>query len=116
MATYQISTQAKQGWVNKLKAKWGLSSAWQVALILLAFTLAGSSVVVLRKFFFALLGFNEQTAFWLKTVTYILFVFPAYQVLLLTYGTLLGQFAFFWEKEKKMVLAVAGLFKGRRKA
>lgn len=35
--------------------------------------------------------------------THTAFVMPAYQVLLLVYGALLGQFYFFWEKEKKLL-------------
>ena len=88
--------------LTRLQEKWGLESLVQVIAVLVVFSLAGSSVVFLRKTFFGLLGFNELTPMWLKTITYILFVFPAYQVLLLTYGFVLGQFNFFWEKEKKM--------------
>ncbi len=69
---------------------------------MIAFALAGSSVVVIRKAYFNLLGFDEFTPFWIKTVAYLLFIFPAYQILLLGYGTLLGQFRFFWDKGKAM--------------
>ncbi|GAA4849400.1 DUF6787 family protein [Algivirga pacifica] len=96
--------------LSKLQAKWGVNSIWQVIAILVAFSLAGSSVVVLRKAFFELLGFTDDTSMWVKTVTYILFVFPAYQLLLLMYGTLLGQFRFFWEKEKKMLKGIQKLW------
>lgn len=89
-------------WLLRMQAKWGLDTVWQVIAVLIIFSLAGSSVVFLRKSLFAFLGFNELTPMWIKTVTYILFVFPAYQCLLLIYGFLLGQFDFFWEKEKKM--------------
>lgn len=89
-------------WILRMQEKWGLETAWQVILVLITFSLAGSSVVFLRKAFFTFLGFSEITPFWIKTITYILFVFPAYQCLLLIYGFILGQFDFFWEKEKKM--------------
>ncbi|MEH0157526.1 DUF6787 family protein [Limibacter armeniacum] len=95
----------------KMKEKWGVNSGWQVLAILLAFTFAGSSVVVVRKMFFSAIGITEQTEMWIKVVTYILFIFPAYQTLLLFYGTILGQFNFFWEKEKKMFKRMAGIFK-----
>jgi hypothetical protein len=114
MATYQLEVQEKANWITKLKTKWGVTSAWQVLMILLTFSLAGSSVVFLRKYFFSLIGFDASTDFWLKTVVYILFVFPAYQCLLVMYGTLLGQFKFFWEKEKKMALAVLKLINKSR--
>lgn len=90
------------GWMNRLQEKWALESAWQVIAVLITFSLAGSSVVFFRKQLFWLLGYNQDTAMWVKTVTYILFIFPMYQALLLAYGFLLGQFSFFWEKEKKM--------------
>lgn len=93
-----------------LQQKWGLDNGWQVVLILVVFSLAGSTAVFLRKSFFELLGYTDETAFWLKTITYILFLFPTYQVLLLAYGFLLGQFDFFWQKEKRMVKAIAARF------
>lgn len=95
--------QASKPWMQRLQEKWSLSSHWQVAAILVIFTLAGSSVIVLRKWLFASLGYTDQTSGWLKAITYLLFVFPTYQGLLLFYGFLLGQFNFFWSKEKKML-------------
>ena len=95
----------------KLQKKWGVNSLFQVLMILLAFSLAGSSVVALRKALFNFLEFNDATPFWVKTMTYIAFVFPSYQVLILAYGSLLGQFTFFWEKEKKLGRAILKLFK-----
>ncbi len=97
--------------LTRLQEKWGLESLFQVIAVLVVFSLAGSSVVFLRKTFFGFLGFDEHTSMWVKTITYILFVFPAYQLLLLTYGFLLGQFNFFWEKEKKMGKWIAEKFR-----
>ena len=88
------------GWLERLKTKWGLTSIGQVAVILIVFSVTGMSVVFLRKAFFDFLGFDEQTSLWLKSASYIVFVFPAYQVLILVFGFLFGQFAFFWDKEK----------------
>jgi hypothetical protein len=96
--------------IQRLKQKWGVKSAIQVLLILIVFSLAGSTAVMLRKSFFSLIGFDTHTAFWLKAIVYILFLFPTYQVLLLIYGTLLGQFKFFWAKERKMLLAIRKVF------
>ena len=106
-----MENQGKATVLTRLQAKWGLDSLVQVIAVLIVFSLAGSSVVFLRKTFFGFLGFDDSTPFWLKTVTYILFVFPAYQILLLMYGFVLGQFSFFWEKEKKMVKWVVSKFK-----
>jgi hypothetical protein len=96
-------TIEKQSFIDRMKAKWKLDNGFQVIMVLLTFTLTGSTVVYIRKWLFAWLGYNELTPFWLKTITYLAFIFPAYQILILVYGTLLGQFKFFWEKEKKLV-------------
>lgn len=90
-------------WLLRLQSKWELTSVRQVLLVLLVFSLTGSTVVFLRKTLFGWLGFDEATTWWVKTIAYILFVFPAYQLLLLGYGALLGQFRFFWSKEKKLL-------------
>nr|WKN34904.1 hypothetical protein K4G66_21245 [Tunicatimonas sp. TK19036] len=107
VATAQIE---KPSFLQKLQTKWHLESIWQVILVLVVFSLTGSTVVMLRKALFGWIGFDETTNIWVKTITYILFVMPAYQILLLAYGTLLGQFHFFWEKEKKMLRAISRLF------
>jgi hypothetical protein len=105
--------ETKSGFLGKLQDKWELNSAYQVIIVLLVFSLTGSTVVFLRKSLFSLIGFDEATDFWLKTITYIAFVMPAYQVLLLGYGALFGQFAFFWNKEKKMLKKIKSLFSSK---
>ncbi len=112
----QVSRSAKAesintGFAERLREKWELDSLWQVLLVLVVFAATGSTVVFLRGLFFSAIGFDATTPMWLKTVTYILFVMPAYQVLLLFYGSLLGQFRFFWNKEKKMLRFLVKLFK-----
>jgi hypothetical protein len=87
---------------EKLKIKWGIRSHLQLALILIVFSLAGSTAVAMKKVYFNILGIDETTHFALRTIAYIAFLFPSYQLLLLGYGFLLGQFRFFWEKEKKL--------------
>lgn len=95
--------QTHTNFMKRLQDKWELESPLQVLLILLVFSLAGTTAVMLRKSLFFALGYTEETNFWLKTFTYILFLFPAYQVLLLAYGFVFGQFRFFWKKEQKML-------------
>lgn len=112
--TAEITQRVQKSFLDKLKTKWQLDSMLQVIAVLAVFTLTGSTVVYIRKFLFAFLEFNEATPFWLKTVTYLLFVFPAYQVMLLVYGFALGQFSFFWEKEKKMLSRMGSLFRKKR--
>jgi hypothetical protein len=110
----EITETVSTSFLDKLKAKWQLDSLLQVVAVLAVFTLTGSTVVYIRKFLFNFLGFDDATPFWLKTVTYLLFIFPAYQLMLLGYGFLLGQFSFFWEKEKKMARRMLRLFRKKK--
>ncbi|MBU0677178.1 MAG: hypothetical protein KJ626_03605 [Verrucomicrobia bacterium] len=96
---------------EKLKARWQVTSLFQVILIMLAFSLAGMSIVHFRRPVFRLLHLTAETSMWIKVPAYILFVVPLYQVLLMFYGTVLGQFRFFWEKEKKMGRWIARQFR-----
>lgn len=99
----------KQPFLERMKEKWGLNSIFQVVLILIVFSLTGMTVVWLRPIIFQVIGIENANG-WLKTVSYLVLVFPLYQVLLLAYGFVFGQFSFFWEKEKKLVNAVIRLF------
>jgi hypothetical protein len=93
---------------NKLKARWGITSNWQILAIILVFSIAGPTVIYLRGLYFHFLGFDENTSMLTKTIAYLLFIFPAYQCLLLFYGFLLGQFKFFWKKEKALIRLIRG--------
>jgi hypothetical protein len=110
----ESSSQEKQSFWAKMQARWGVS-IWGVIAILLAFTLAGSTVVKITR---PILDFvlPDDVPRWLWWTARILIVVPVYQVILLVYGTLLGQFRFFWEKEKKMARFFARPFRGRARA
>jgi len=84
-------------------------------LVLIVFSLTGMTVVLVRPVIFSWFGFDEQTAFITKAITYLLLIFPMYQILILVYGALLGQFAFFWEKEKKLFNAIKKPFQSKAK-
>ena len=103
--------QQKPGVWKRLKARWGVSN-WGVIAIVLAFSLAGSTVVRITR---PILGFvlPPDVPRWLWWTARIGIIVPIYQVLLLIYGTILGQFRFFWAKEKKMVTWFARPFSRR---
>jgi hypothetical protein len=71
--------------MEKMKARWGVGP-WGVIAILIAFSLAGMTVVRLKA---PVMGFilPEDSPGWLTWVVYLLVVFPIYQVCLLAYGT-----------------------------
>jgi len=88
--------------LDSLKSKWGIESNIQIVLIMVVFSLAGMAITQCRAPVFHFFGLTSTTPIWIKTIVYIACVFPMYQFFLLVFGTLLGQFRFFWEKEKKM--------------
>ncbi len=90
-----------------LKKRWGLKSATQVVLVLIVFSFTGFTVLFIKKPIFDFLGISHQTG-WLYTVLYLLAILPMYQVLLLGYGFIFGQFKFFWEYEKKFFRRIFG--------
>ncbi|MEQ9438199.1 MAG: prolipoprotein diacylglyceryl transferase [Cyclobacteriaceae bacterium] len=89
-------------WIEKLKERWGVHSAGQVILILVTFACTGFSVLYLKEPLFNLAGITQETSPWIRIPFYIVTVLPAYQILLLAYGFIFGQFRFFWNFEKKM--------------
>ncbi|MBS9523512.1 hypothetical protein KIH41_12370 [Litoribacter ruber] len=89
--------------LQKLQAKWGLESMWQVVLVLLVFAATGTTIMVIKKPLLDLMGIDMSTGGFWKSTLYFLFVLPLYQIVLLFYGFVFGQFSFFWEKEKKLV-------------
>jgi hypothetical protein len=96
----EISESQRPSVWQRMKSRWGVST-WGVVAIMLSFALAGSTVLrVTRPILSFVLPHNPPR--WLWWSARILIIVPVYQVLLLMYGTLLGQFRFFWLKEKKM--------------
>lgn len=77
------------------KRRWNISSDWQVGIILVVFALTGTTTVYVQKWFDRWLGLGEDSSFWLKLLVFLVLVLPLYNLLLLIYGTLFGQFRFF---------------------
>lgn len=95
--------------MQKLKSRWGIESNWQLLLIFIVFGITGSSSVYVGEPVLHSVGL-VPTAFedhwgdpWLYWVLRLLLIFPIYQVLLLLYGWLFGQFRFFWNMERKIL-------------
>jgi ABC-type multidrug transport system permease subunit len=88
--------------MERLRVRWNVENPAQVFWILLTFSVTGSVVVYLKQFLYFYLGYTDNTHWAIKTITYLLFVFPAYQILILVFGAAFGQFHFFWEKEKRL--------------
>lgn len=90
--------------MKKFKQRWGITSSWQVVVIIIVFAVTGSSAAYLSKPILNLLGITSQKVSVVGYyLLYIILIFPIYQVLLVGFGFLFGQFNFFWSFEKKML-------------
>ncbi|RYG35050.1 MAG: diacylglyceryl transferase [Chitinophagaceae bacterium] len=86
------------------RQRWNITSNGQLVVILIVFAVTGSTAAYISKPILSLFGINKDSVSpWLYYPLYILLIFPFYQVLLVAYGFLFGQFKFFWAFEKKML-------------
>ncbi len=89
---------------NKLIKIFKVKDFNQLIIIFIVFGITGSLSVVLGKY--ALINvFGESFLnidyYWLLRL---ILIFPIYQVLLIVVGALFGQFRYFWEIEKKILI------------
>jgi hypothetical protein len=87
---------------EKLKNRWQLKSTAQIILVLLTFTCTGISVAYLSRQSIKWLNWNWNDHFCYVLLTKIGIFLIGYQILLLFFGTIFGQFKFFWKYEKKL--------------
>ncbi|WP_106567958.1 DUF6787 family protein [Cecembia rubra] len=101
-------TRSKSNFLQRLQTKWKLNSLVQVVLVLIVFALTGFTILFIKKPIFDFLGVSmERGGFW-KTILYLLLVLPLYQIILLMWGFVFGQFRFFWEKEVQFLKRISG--------
>lgn len=90
--------------MEKLKQRWNITSNFQLVVIFIVFAITGSSSAYLSKPVLDWIGFTKDVVSpWVYYPLYLILIFPIYQVLLISFGFLSGQFKFFWEFEKKML-------------
>jgi hypothetical protein len=89
---------------KKLEKKWIVAYRWEMIRIFIVFAFTGTSSVFVGRPIIAFLGITKENlnpfAYW---VIYIIIGLVFYQILLVSFGWLFGQFQFFWEFEKKML-------------
>lgn len=97
------------GWIQRLARRWGVKPS-RVLVILLVFACTGCTVLFLKKPVIALFVTDgvQPLGF---TILYYILILPVYNVFLLIYGAVFGQFKFFWAFEKRFF----GRLLGRKK-
>ncbi|MFK8037113.1 MAG: DUF6787 family protein [Crocinitomicaceae bacterium] len=99
-------------WSAKLQERWGVS-ANRVFIILFVFACTGTTVLILKRPVVNYFSGGTETPL-LFSVLYYIFILPIYNLILLVYGFIFGQFQFFWNFEKKMLKRMAGRFQSRK--
>ena len=89
---------------NKLIKLFRVKDTFQLIIIFIVFGITGSLSVVLGKYVLINIfgeNFVNNEYYWLLRL---ILIFPIYQVLLIIIGALFGQFKYFWEIEKKILI------------
>lgn len=89
---------------KKLENKWIVTYKWEMIRIFIVFAITGSSSAMISKPIMIAIGITKENlnpiVYW---ALYIIIGLVFYQLLLVFFGWLFGQFQFFWEFEKKML-------------
>ena len=89
---------------NKLIKIFKVKDFNQLIIIFIVFGITGSLSVILGKYVLINVfgeSFLNNDYYWLLRL---ILIFPIYQVLLIIVGALFGQFRYFWEIEKKILI------------
>lgn len=98
------------GFLDKLQQRWKLNSLKQTLLVLLTFACAGTTVAYIARMANHWMGFDQNTEWYLKFLVKLFIFLIGYQIVILAYGFLFGQFKFFWNYEKKILNWLGRIF------
>lgn len=91
--------------MSNLKKRWGITSNRQFLVILFVFAITGSTAALIARPILEWMGiYRATTNPWLYWPLYLVLIYPFYQVLLLCYAFLFGQFHFFWPFVRKVLV------------
>jgi hypothetical protein len=90
--------------MKKLKERWNIKSNFQLTIIFIVFAITGSTSAYLSRPVLEHIGINkENIPYALYLPLMLVMIMPIYQILLVFFGFVFGQFEFFWWFEKKML-------------
>ncbi len=99
-------TPIRSGWMQRLGKRWGVSTG-RVLLILLVFACTGTTVMLLKHPVVSLFTEHGEQPL-LFSILYYILILPIYNLILLIYGALFGQFKFFWAFEQRFFRRIFG--------
>jgi hypothetical protein len=86
--------------MTRLSERWGVPVS-RVLIILAVFACTGFTVMLLKRPLLAWASGSDGEPSLLFSILYYVLILPFYNLVLLVYGALLGQFSFFWAFEKR---------------
>ena len=89
---------------GKLKKKWKVESNIQLFLILCTFAVTGSLTAYISRQITAWVGFDDNTWWLWPFLVRISVLLFGYQAIILIVSLFFGQFRFFWNYEKKILI------------
>jgi hypothetical protein len=96
-------------WIDKLQERWQVASPMQVLIILIVFACTGFTVAYIRRPLLSYYFVDGEIPLWV-TISYYILILPVYNLFLLFYGFVFGQFRFFWNFEKKFFRRITSIF------
>ena len=96
--------------MKKLKERWNIETNGQLIVIFLVFAITGSSAAKLAAPVTDFFEIKREMGWYIYWPFRILIIFPIYQVLLVLFGWIFGQFEFFWNFEKRMIRSLGLCF------
>lgn len=90
--------------MKQLMKRWNIEKPWEVIVILFVFSITGSTSIAAGRPLLKATGITLDNFH--PIIYYPLFIllsFVLYQIFLVTFGWLFGQYQFFWTMEKKML-------------
>lgn len=94
-----MATEQGSSWIDRLAVRWKVAPS-RVLIILLVFACTGFTVMFLKRPIVAWATGSGEPSAWFSVLYYLL-ILPFYNLILLVYGALFGQFRFFWAFEKR---------------
>jgi len=100
--------------MEKIRSFFKVESNYQLFVVNLVFAITGTSSLFVADYILDMLLITQENYdnffYW---ITRIILILPIYQILLIIFGILFGEFSYFWKMEKKTINKIRSIFKSK---
>jgi len=97
--------------MKKIRKFFKVDSNYQLLIVNVVFAVTGTTALFTTDYLLDFLSINYENyggfIYWLLRI---IFIIPIYQVLLIIYGTIFGEFPYFWKMKKKTLRKIFSFF------